>query len=132
MAGKIIKFFQFYGYALIQILIEPKRFFTELPDHTSMMKSLGFCILCAVFYTGASLLISGYAHPVETGALFFLGSLGMTFVSAIVSYGIMTLTIEGKPALKQYSASMPFRRGLCFCFPGCLFSSGLRRSGSGG
>jgi len=112
LPGKILKSFQFYGYALIQILIEPKRFFTELPDNSSMIKSLGFCILCAVFYTGASLLISNHAHPVETGALFFLGSLGMTFVSACVSYGIMTLTVGRKTGFETIFSIHAFSSGM--------------------
>nr|NJM02353.1 hypothetical protein [Desulfobacula sp.] len=112
LPGKILRSFQFYGYALIQILIEPKRFFTELPDNTSMMKSLGFFILCAVFYTGASLLISRYAHPVETAAIFFLGSLGMTFISACVSYGIMTLTVGRRTGFEIIFSIHAFSSGM--------------------
>jgi hypothetical protein len=111
MTGKIINTFQFYGYALIQILIEPKRFFTELPDNASTVKSLGFCILCGLFYTGASLLTVSHTDPAWNGAVFFLGNVGMIFVCASVSYAIMMLIIGRKTGFKQIFSIHAFSSG---------------------
>lgn len=96
MAGKKLKTFQYYGYGLIQILIEPKRFFTELPENASMVKSSGFLILCGLFYTGARILTGNHGDPVRTWALLFFSSVGMAFVSTCVSYMIMMISIGRK------------------------------------
>ena len=101
MIVKIFKTFQFYSYALIQILIEPKRFFTELPENTSMAKSLGFLVLFGIFYTGASLLIGNYDDPAGMAVIFFLSGVGMAFVSACVSYVIMVMTIGRKTGFEM-------------------------------
>ena len=112
MAVKILKTFQFYSYALIQILIEPKRFFTELPDNTSILKSLGFCVLCGIFYTGASLLTGSYADPAGMGLLFFLSSVGMIFVSSCVSYTAMVLTMGRKTGFDMIVSIHAFSSGI--------------------
>ncbi len=112
MIRKILETFQFYGYALIQILIEPKRFFTELPENASIIKSLGFCVLCSIFYTGASLLIGSDIDAVAMGSVFFFGSVGMTFVSACVSYTVMSLTIGRKTGFEMIFSVHAFSSGI--------------------
>ncbi len=112
MIGYIMKTFQFYGYALIQILIEPKRFYSELPDNASMVKSFGFCFLCSSFYTGASLLTGSYDNPVVTGSLVFLKSMGMVFVSAFVSYLMMIMSIGRKIEFKNIFSIHAFSSGI--------------------
>ncbi|OGR22294.1 MAG: hypothetical protein A2277_17025 [Desulfobacterales bacterium RIFOXYA12_FULL_46_15] len=112
MAGQIVKIFQFYGYALIQILIEPKRFFTELPDNASLIVSLGFCTVCSLFYTGASLLTGGYDDLSIMGGVFFLGSLGMAFVSSLISYITMILTINRKTGFEMIFSIHAFSSGI--------------------
>lgn len=111
MAGKRLNTFQFYGYALIQILIEPKRFFTELPDHASIWKSLGFCVLCGIFYTGASLLTGNYPDPADMGSVFFLSSVGTAIVSAGVSYAAMAVSIGRKINFKLIFSIHSFSSG---------------------
>ncbi len=112
MAGQILKTFQFYGYALIQILIEPKRFFSELPDNASMIKSLGFCVLCGIFYTGAGLLTFNYDFPIRMGAQFFLTSLAMAVISSFISYAFMTLAMENKTGFGMIFSIHAFSSGI--------------------
>ena len=91
MIGQIFKSCQFYGYALIQILIEPRQFFRELAGKTTLGKSLGFCVICGLFFVSASLLTGGYVDPVKMGVIFFFNSLGMVFLSSGLSYMIMVV-----------------------------------------
>jgi len=112
MIGNILKTCQFYGYAVIQILIEPRQFFKELPKNETTAKSLGFCVICSLFYTTASLLTGTYPSPVRMGGVFFLNSVGMVFVPAGLSYMIMVMIQKEK-----------FRFPLLFSV--CAFSSGI-------
>lgn len=96
MAGHIFATFQFYSYAIIQILIEPKRFFSELPSNTSLIKSLGFCLGCCVFFTGAHLLTGDYNNMIFKGGMLLISSLGMAIFCSMMSYLIMISIIGRK------------------------------------
>ena len=76
---------------MIQILIEPRLFFTELAEKKTLGKSLGFCVLCSLFFVSASLLTGGYDSPVKMGFIFFFNSVGMVFLSSGLSYMIMVV-----------------------------------------
>ena len=112
MIGNVFKSCQFYGYAVIQVLIEPRRFFTELPENATMAKSLGFCVICSLFYTAASLLTGSYPSPFKMGGVFFLNSVSMVFIPAGLSYLIMVM-IQGK------------KSRFALVFSVCAFSSGM-------
>jgi hypothetical protein len=112
MTGKIFKACQFYGYAVIQILIEPRQFFRELPKNATMATSFGFCMICSLFYTAASLLTGTYPDPVGMGGVFLLNSVGMVFLPAGLSYLIMVIT-QGKKSVFPLVFSV------------CAFSSGI-------
>lgn len=112
MIKKLITTCQFYGYAVIQILIEPRQFFTELPKNATLAKSFGFCVICSLFYVTASLLTGTYTHPVKMGGIFFLTSLGMVFIPAGLSYMIMVITLGKKSDFPRL-------------FSVCAFSSGI-------
>lgn len=92
----VLRSFQFYGYAVIQILIEPRLFFKELPGNTTWVKSLGFCMICSTFYVFAGILAGSAASPVKTGAVFFLISTGLMLLSSGLSYLIMVMTLGKK------------------------------------
>ncbi|MBF0201919.1 MAG: hypothetical protein HQK66_11525, partial [Desulfamplus sp.] len=96
MTVAILKTCNFYGYAVIQILIEPKRFFSELPDTTTFFKSLGFCLACGIFYSGAILLTTTSGTPFQTASIFFLNGVGMVFISSGLSYMAMVITLGKK------------------------------------
>lgn len=112
MIETLFKTCQFYGYAVIQILIEPRRFFTELPKNETLAKSLGFCVICSLFYVTASLLTGIYPSPVRMGGIFFLNSVGMVFIPAGLSYMIMVITQKKKARFS-------------LLFSVCAFSSGI-------
>ena len=96
MVGDVLKSFQFYGFAVIQLLIEPKRFFIELSNNTTVVKSLGFCMVCSIFYVAASLLTCGYLNTVKMGFIFFLNSAGMIFLSVYLSNMVDRIFIKTK------------------------------------
>lgn len=112
MVGRVLKSCQFYGYAVIQILIEPRRFFTELSNNTTGLKSLGFCLLCSIFYVAASLLTGIYPNPVKMGFIFFLNSVGMVFLSAALSYMIMVMTLGKKVGFDLFFSIHAFASGV--------------------
>lgn len=112
MSGNILKSCQFYGYAVIQILIEPRRFFAELSDNATLLKSLGFCVICSLFYVTASMLTGTYTSPIKMGGVFFLNSVGMVFIPAGLSYIIIVMTQKKK---SKFS----------LLFSVCAFSSGI-------
>ena len=112
MIEYIFKSCQFYGYALIQILIEPRQFFMELSDKTTLGKSLGFCVLCRVFFVSASLLTGGYSNPVRMGFVFFFNSAGMVFISSALSYMIMVMILGKKAGFKLLFGVHAFSAGV--------------------
>ncbi len=112
MIEPILKSCQFYGYALIQILIEPRQFFTELSGKTTLGKSLGFCIICSLFFVSASLLTGGYPDPVKMGSIFFFNSLGMVFISSALSYMIMVMTLGKKAGFDRLFSVHAFSAGV--------------------
>lgn len=112
MVVRFIKAFQFYGYSVIQILIEPKQFFTELSNNTTVAKSLGFCVFCTIFYVIARLLTGSYQHPVQMGLIFFFNSVGMVFISAFLGYMIMVMTQGKKSSFKMFFGIQAFSSGV--------------------
>jgi Yip1-like protein len=112
MIGNVLKSCQFYGYAVIQILIEPRRFFTELPKNATMAKSLGFCVICSLFYTAASLLTGTYPSPIKMGGVFFINNVAMVFLPAGLSYMILVM-------IRKKKSRFPL------LFSVCAFSSGI-------
>jgi len=112
MAGQIFKSCKFYGYAVIQILIEPRRFFTELPDNTKLLNSLGFCVICSLFFALAGLLTGSYPHPIKMGMIFFFSSIFMVFISTGLSYMIMVMTIGKQSSFEQLFNVYAFSSGM--------------------
>ncbi|MBU0973528.1 MAG: hypothetical protein KKC20_23005 [Proteobacteria bacterium] len=112
MFEQVKQSFQFYGYAVIQILIEPRRFFTELSGKTTMIRSLGFCLLCSIFFVSASLLTGGYPNPVKMGLIFLFNSMGMVFISAGLSYMVMVMTLGRKVDFGMIFSVFAFSSGI--------------------
>ncbi len=112
MVESIKKSFQFYGVAVIQILIEPRRFFVELSTHTTLVKSLGFCLICTVFYATASLLTDSYSHSAQKGFVFFSAGVGVVLISAGFSYLILTLAGEEKLDFGQFFSVHGYSSGV--------------------
>jgi hypothetical protein len=116
MVGHLFKACKFYGYAVIQILIEPRQFFSELPGTTTLLKSLGFCVICSIFYVISSLLTGAHLNPVNMGAVLFLNNLGMICISATLGYIIMVITVGKKVRFNLLFSVNAFSSGVVLLF----------------
>ncbi|WP_300458994.1 YIP1 family protein [Desulfobacula sp.] len=89
-----LKIWQFYSYSLIQLLIEPGQFFKELPEKTTVRKTVGFMMICCVFFTIASLLTGAYAKSGWVMAIiFFANAAGMIVISSGLGYIVMVIIL---------------------------------------
>ena len=94
MLESTLKSWQFYSYSLIQLLIEPGLFFKELPEKTTLRRTLGFMVICCGFFAGASLLTGAYSRPVWIMAIiFFVNASGMIFISSLLGYTAMVMIL---------------------------------------
>ncbi|WP_080804392.1 YIP1 family protein [Desulfamplus magnetovallimortis] len=116
MVGELIKSCQFYGYAVIQILIEPRQFFSELPGNTTILKSLGFCVICSIFHVASSLLTGEYKNPVSMGSVLFVNSIGMVAVSSILSYITVVMILKKKVHFERFFSINAFASGVVLLF----------------
>lgn len=108
-----IKNCQFYAYAIVQLLIEPGQFFTELPKKTTVKMTLGFMVLSSLFYALASLLTGAYGQPVWIMSIvFFMNALGMVVISAIIGYVIMMMLVGKKKTFPEVLSIYAFSAGI--------------------
>lgn len=88
---------RFYAEAFIQLLIEPGAFFRELPRRATPLSSLGFMMICCVFYTVASLLTGALGRPTWISAgILFINASGMVLIGTVLGYIAMVMVI-GRP-----------------------------------
>lgn len=96
ISGSFLKTGQFYASSVIQLLIEPGLFFMELSEKITLKRTLGFMMICSVFFAGASLLTGDYSRSVWIMAgIFFINAFGMTLISSFLGYVVMVM-ISGK------------------------------------
>ncbi|MFH2092382.1 MAG: YIP1 family protein [Pseudomonadota bacterium] len=94
MLESMLKIWQFYAYSLIQVLIEPGAFFKGLADKTTFRKTLGFMVICSVFFAVASLLTGAYSKPVWImSIIFFVNAAGMIILSSFLGYLAMVMIV---------------------------------------
>jgi hypothetical protein len=86
----------------------------ELPKNTTLAKSLGFCLICSLFFTLANLLTATYDNPVKMGLIFFFSSMSMVLVSTGLSYMIMVMTIGKKACFAKVFSVYSFSNGMVF------------------
>ncbi|WP_027362784.1 YIP1 family protein [Desulfospira joergensenii] len=87
---------QYYAQAMVQLLIEPGRFFCELREQSSPGRALGFVLISCGFFALASLLTGTFAEPLwQMAPAFFFGASGMILISSLIGY-ITMVTILGK------------------------------------
>ncbi|MBU1196570.1 MAG: hypothetical protein KKE62_10525 [Proteobacteria bacterium] len=102
MSGSFLKTGQFYASSVIQLLIEPGLFFWELPEKITLKRTLGFMMICSVFFAGASLLTGDYSRSVwKMAGIFFINAFGMMLISSFLGYVAMVM-VNGR----QYSFSL--------------------------
>ncbi len=122
MVGGVLKSFQFYGVAVIQLLIEPKRFFIELSQNTTVVKSLGFCMVCSFFFVAASLFTGVYINTVKMGFIFFLKSAGIVVFSIYLGNMIIRIFFKMKCGFELFFSVYVFSSSLVFLVSWISFS----------
>ncbi len=115
MGTSILKSWQFYGCAVIRILIEPRRFFSELSEKSGI-KALLFCIGCSGIYVSASLLSGNYPHALSTVGILFVNCLGMVCISAGLSHMIMVMTLGKQVGIEDLFSVYAFASGVTLLF----------------
>ena len=90
----VLKTGQYYAQTMIQLLIEPGRFFSDLPDQTSLAKTLGFVLISCGFFALATLLTGVFSRPMwQTAPVFFFGATGMVLVSSLIGHVTMVMIL---------------------------------------
>lgn len=89
---------QFYAQALVRLLIEPGRFFKDLPNEAGLGRTLGFMLISCLFFTIASLLTGAFLKPAWLmAACLFLGSSGTILMASFLGFITMVMGM-GKTA----------------------------------
>lgn len=102
----------FYFGALTQLLSEPRRFFSELPQEVKLKQSLGFLVVSGLFFAGASLAGTMYPNPLLMGGIFFINAVGMAFITAGFGYMVMTMSIKDRVSFSRLFSIYAFSSGV--------------------
>ncbi|WDP87441.1 MAG: hypothetical protein HUN05_21830 [Desulfobacter sp.] len=104
---------KFYARGIIELLIEPRFFFTTLPEKNTLAKALGFLGLSSLFFAGASLLTGASSgNPVVMGLIYFANASGMVCIGSVIGYAAMVMMF-GKKA------------SFCLVFSLYVYASGI-------
>lgn len=106
----------FYGYAVIQILIEPGRFFSEKAGMPMAKKALAFFIGCSVVFVLSSLVSGGYPRSVISAAILFANCMGLLCISSALSYMIMVMTLGRQTTIQNIFTVYAFASGVTSLF----------------
>jgi len=133
--------FRFYVDSLTRILTHPRKFFSELPDTVAISRACGFLCISAVVFTAAGLLRKGWAQPVWVSGIQLVNAVGMTFIMAVLGWGIMRLATREKVAFDRFFSIYAFASGATLLaawvpyfviltepWKWCLIGTGLIRS----
>ena len=86
----------FYVQAVFGIMGHPHKFFSRLPQSSSMTQALGFLILSAVFFSTAGQMHTSLENFLVVGGIYMFNAVGMVFILAGLSYVVMTLSSRKK------------------------------------
>ncbi|MCJ7593191.1 MAG: YIP1 family protein [Desulfobacterales bacterium] len=103
--------FSFYVRSLTRILGSPRRFFEELPETVGLQRSMGFLLVSALFFTGASLTCVREG-PVLMAGILFLNAVGMTIIAAATGFAVVTLTLGRRIGFERLFAVYAFATGV--------------------
>lgn len=108
------KNYQFYAYAVVQLLIEPGQFFTELPRKNGVRRAVGFVCGSALFYAAASLLTGGYGQQAawKMGVIFFINALGTMALGAVIGHILLVLVAGRTASFKNVFSIYAFASGI--------------------
>lgn len=104
---------QFYTDAFIRMLMDPGAFLKDIPRRATLLNSLGFMIICCVFYTVSSLMTGAYGRPEWTSAgILFINASGMILIGTLLGYIAMVLVIGKRISLGKVFSLYVFAAGL--------------------
>ncbi len=101
----------FYMHVLIGMLGTPGGFFRELPEETGYRRPFGFLMLSSLFFTGAS-LTQVHERPLLMAGIWLVNAMGMPFVTAGVSFIVMTMFIDKDVPFQRIFAVYAFSSGV--------------------
>ena len=100
-----------YFQALTGMLSTPGKFFEDLPEDVRFSRPLTFLLISALFFAGASPTWVGDNHLVM-GAVYFTNAVVMSFITAGISYLIITMTMRRKVPFVRLFAVFSFAAGV--------------------
>ena len=99
-----------YFQALTSMLGAPGKFFENLPENVRLGFPLSFLLASALFFAGAGLTCVRDNHLIM-GAVYFTNAVVMPFMTAGISYLIITMTMGRKVPFLQLFAVCSFAAG---------------------
>ena len=102
---------KFYFQTLTRILGAPRQFFSELPDEWGFRKPFGFLLLSSLFFTGASLTCI-HERPILMAGILLVNALAMPFITASISFLVMTMTMGKRVTFARLFAVYAFASGV--------------------
>ena len=112
MTQKKSSIFKFYFQSLTGVLGEPGTFFKKLPADIRLKQPVLFLIISGIFFSIASLLVTPSTSPFVTGSIFFINSVGMTFIAAGLGYMVMTMIIGKQVLFIKFFSIYAFSTGV--------------------
>lgn len=112
MTQKKSSIFKFYFQSLTGVLGEPGIFFKKIPPDIRLKQPIIFLIISSIFFSIASLLVINPASLFITGSIFFINSVGMTFIAAGLGYIVMTMIIGKKVFFIKFFSIYAFSTGV--------------------
>jgi hypothetical protein len=103
---------EFYFQALSRIISEPRKFFSGLYQELRLRESLGFLFISSIFFTIASLVSNMPSQPFLMGGIFFVNSIGMTFIAAGLGYMVMTMSMGKQVTFGHFFGVYAFSSGV--------------------
>jgi hypothetical protein len=103
--------FHFYFKTLIQVMGEPRNFFSELPSDSGFLKPLFFLIISCTFFTGACVVSTMSGTPVYLGSILFVNAVGMVLIASGLGYMVMRLIQGRSVSYKRFFSIYAFSSG---------------------
>ena len=100
-----------YFRSLTGMLSTPGKFFRDLPQDVPFGRPFIFLVVSALFFVGASLTCVGDNHLIM-GAVYFTNAVVMPFITAGISYLVITMTMGRKVPFVRLFAVFSFAAGV--------------------
>jgi hypothetical protein len=101
----------FYFQSLTRMLSSPARFFSEMPQDTGFGQSLGFLIVSALFFAGAS-MTTLYDKRLLMGGIWLVNAVVMPMILAGISFMVMTMSMGKRVTFQRLFSVYAFATGV--------------------